>query len=144
MEWLNSDETLNQFKERHSIGDGHFYMMIKRHHWEKAKEKIFRKAEEKVTNGLVKSTAKDWSQYHKVQNNLIKVIASVLEGVMDEHGEVRGDLPPEEIKRISSAFKDATANKSFLEGGPTERIEQKSLHYEIVQMIKEAEAAKNE
>ncbi len=59
--------------------------------------------------------------------------------MIDEHGQVIGDLPPEEIKRISSAFKDATANKSFLEGGPTERIEAKSLHYELVQMIKEVE-----
>ena len=143
IEWLNSDETLNQFRLRHKFPESYFYQTVKKVGWENAKTKILQRAEQKVANGLVKSTAKDWSQYHKVQNNLIKVIASVLEGVMDEHGEVRGDLPPEEIKRIASAFKDATVNKSFLEGGPTERVEQKSLHYEIVQMIKEAEEAKN-
>lgn len=138
-EWISSNETLNQFRIRKGMSAEWFYKVVRKQKWVEEKNKIKYKAIENYQEKAVQDQVDKWEKYRGIQSKLLKCVESVLDSVMDENGEVKGDLPPEEIRRLSAAFKELTQNQSFMDGGPTERVESKNAHLILVQAIKEAE-----
>jgi len=140
-EWLASNESLNEFKNRHNLTDDWFYKKVNKLEWVKKKEEIKRKTLLIAEKKLIKSQSDDiWQNQKKLLNATEAQIASIYKATLDEYGHIKKILKPHEINSLSSAIKTVIQSIKLIRGenigeGPTTN----NYHLAIVNLIEQLE-----
>jgi len=130
-EWLQSNESLNQFRIRKKIGNAKsFYHHTNVDQWTDLKKKIATQVTKKIVDKQVKQNVIDWSKYEKAQDGIMAQIYALINKTTKD-GKVDKAMPARDVAQLSQALNNLSKNKSFMNGGPTERIDQRTLHADL-------------
>lgn len=139
MEWLASNESLNAFRVRKDIRNiGDFYQRVEADSWVDAKEEIRSRAAARVENSLVKDTAKRWGDYRKLFEASKAQVAQIFNSTVKD-GKIVRPMTPLELAQLVGAVDRMLKAESFMDGGPSERIETRNINLDMVDLIEKIE-----
>lgn len=127
-EWLQGDESLNKFRIRYRLAPAHFYQKVDEYGWEKSREIINKKAIAKIENTQAGLLAREWKQ----EIDLLNAAKSEVVRALNKSRDSGKTLNYQELSNLFTALDKAVKTKSFINGGPTERIESRNIHVAIV------------
>jgi len=138
LEWVVSNKNFKQFAAEKKISNVTLWRWAKKNNWEQRRNDIISEGREsalEVTSDVVKEK---FIRHIKANEDLLDLV----EKKIAHEGE---DLDVDEIGKLASALDKITKNKSFMTGGPTERIDNRSvsLHADIVHIVEERRRERN-
>lgn len=137
VEWLAGSETLNAFRLRKKISStGHFYRVVEENGWEAARERIRKTAAQRTEGRLVTETVKNWDQYRR----LMADCRARAEKILKRTQKGDEDLTPLELQQLVASIEKLLKSESFLDGGPSERVENPATatptHAQVVELLR--------
>lgn len=139
IEWLQTNESPFAFQRRKGIkNDTKFYKHVNEDGWWEARDEINKRAVEIAQDKLVKITAKKWGDYKQLFNAGKSQAAKILSDTVKDGKMVR-TLTTLELSQLVGAVDKMLKAESFMEGGPTERVETANFHMMNVDLIGKVE-----
>lgn len=122
--------TVQQFGKSRGMSEINTYAQARRYRWRERRKELNARAYQKALDKIGDRKAINFAKHHKANNRLLKFLQRRLKDAGDK------GMDAAEIKTLSDALEKIMKNKSFMEGGPTDRIESKSLnlHIDIVKL----------
>ena len=131
-EWLQTDLSLNQFRIGKDIAKAVFYPHVEKGKWTETKRKNAERTLNKINTKVVNAQADKWEDYRE----LYKDVKKQLKRIVGKFGEDEDKtIPIRDLKDIAETLGKLTSGLSFLDGGPTARIETRNLHGDIVRIL---------
>lgn len=142
VEWLQGDDTLNEFRIKKDIDRAFFYRMVSAQGWKEEREAIRKKALEKAENKITAELAKRWVRYGKVNDDLLAIAQRIVDDTKDEEGNIQQPIEPIELKHLADTVETTLKSHRLLHGEPTEihKTETPNIHVQVVQVIKALKA----
>lgn len=136
MEFLQSKETLNQFKIRHQIKNSQWFYK-KARAWNQERANLVSNAQKKVIKHAERELAENWKGYIDLLGGLKAQIAKIISDSLDADGRVIQPIEPSQLKDIAHTIEKALKSEKLVLGEPTEITEDKSetKHVQVVQVL---------
>jgi hypothetical protein len=131
IEFISSDKSINEFALTHGFDENNvkaFYRYVKINKWEERRKAFFDKAYEKFMAKAPDAMADNWLEYRGALSRVYRQIMRKVEAA--EMAEVKS-VPIRDLREIAETLATLSKTKSFIEGGPTDRTESKSLSVNI-------------
>lgn len=118
---------------------GGLYTHVRENKWLEKRERYFQKAREKFMDKAPETLANKWVEQRRLVSDLHKQLARASKKLKDEEDK---EAIAEIVKKIADSLDTLVKTESFMDGGPTERTENKNLnlHVEISAALKERDA----
>jgi len=130
-EWLQGNESLNQFRIRKGIGNQNiFYARVSEDGWVEAKERIIRTALEKTEAAVAEKYGQEWDR----QMKLWSAVEGLAGRIMTRKAE---SMDSNELAQLTAAIERALKAQRLILGQSTDNMAVKNYHMSIVQMLKE-------
>jgi len=139
IEWLQSTESLNQFRARKGIAHCWFYRKVQQGKWREAKDRIQENSMRTLEKTAARAISDKWKDYRKIWTGAKAQAFSILRKTFDNEGHVTRPLSTAELAQLVKAMFQVLQGESFISGGPTERVENRNLHLDVVNLIQEIE-----
>jgi hypothetical protein len=143
IEFISSDKSINEFALTHGFDENNvkaFYRYVKINKWEERRKAFFDKAYEKFMAKAPDAMADNWLEYRGAVSRVYRQIMRKVEAA--ETAAVKS-VPIRDLREIAETLSTLTKTKSFIDGGPTERKENKNLNVNLHATITEALKARD-
>lgn len=138
-EWLQSAETLNEFRIRHRIANGKFYEAVKKGNWKDAKLEIENKAISKIQSQQADKLAEQWDR----QKELWKGVEGAAARILTAKNKEGAVMDPGELAQVSMSLYRSLVSQRLLAGMTTGKLEANvsgDLHSLLVAIVAKMEA----
>lgn len=130
--------TPQAFREKHKLPVAFSYKIM--HGWQQEREAMSQRALVKATEKFEKDLEIQWGDYLRANEGLLnQILLALRKYVNPQTGEAK-DMPASDVRAFASAIKDLIQNRSFMRGGPTERIETANIHAILVKSLQDRDA----
>lgn len=130
-EWIQSKETLNEFRLRKRIGNkAWFYDKVEQGGWIEARNQIISKAYQKTAEAAAAQLAQEWEKEYR----LFEAADALAARVMSRH---KDDIQASELAQVTRSLLNSLQGKRLIKGQSTDNVATKNYHMAIVQMLKE-------
>lgn len=134
LEYMTSDISLNALLEKYKIASGRNFQKQTKG-WIEERKKLHQEITDRVKAQLVEAKSEQW----KDQINLWKAVQGEAARILKQHIEAEKPLEPRELASLTVAIEKALKGQMLIIGEPTERIEERSLHLQLIQINKRIE-----
>lgn len=140
LEWLNTDLTLNQFREKKGIDTAHFYRSINAEQWHDARQDIYKKALNKLQERKSTQLASRYDDYLKLWGAVKVQAARILKDAHDQNDP----LKPSQLAQLTQAIETALKSEKLILGESTENVAHNvNLRNAIIEDIRKSNADPN-
>ena len=120
-EWLQTNLSLNKFREQKGITSALFYKTIDTDKWYADRARIDSKAMQKLEDKLVSVKVKKWSEYSKLWGAVKSQAASILNKTRNPDGTIT-PLDTVALRNLTASIETALKCERLIEGESTENV----------------------
>ena len=131
MEWLESDLTINKFRETKEINNGYFYTNIDVDDWYKAKHELDKKTLNKLTNKLSTEIANKYSDYNKLWKAVKIQAASIIKKTQKKDGTI-SPMSTYDLNNLSRVIETALRSERLIQGDSTEN---QKVEFDVISYV---------
>lgn len=134
VEFMTGDMTLNELRIKHDIvGMANFYKQATG--WLEEREKLHKKAIEKIKSKTLNNAVKGWEDQQKLWKAVEVQAGRLLQkSLSDEKG-----LRPRDLDNLASAIEKALKSQRLILGQSTENVANSSIHKHLIEMNRKIE-----
>lgn len=132
--YMSSDDSVNAVLDRDKVTRGR-HVSRQTKGWVEERKKLHQRILEKIKTQIVNTNVKQWES----QTKLWKAVEGQAAQILKRHIETDKPLKPQELASLTVAIEKALKGQKLIIGEPTETIEQRSLHLQLIQISKRIE-----
>lgn len=144
LEWLTFEGSLKAFMISKNIkNEADFYRHAKKRNWASKKasvrEQSTKKLQEKLATQISNQEIDRWKEHRQIFRAAKAQGYALIKKTLNDQGQVVEPMSASELKSLIEAFKSLAQAESFIDGGPSERVDNRNvnIHVQVLESLKE-------